>query len=42
MRKTAKIRVFTLAKKLGVTNEVVLRVLRELNVGVRSNLSSVE
>ena len=42
MRKTAKIRVFTLAKKLGVTNEEVLRVLRELNVGVRSNLSSVE
>lgn len=42
MRKSPKIRVYDLVKKLGVPKEEVLRVLRELSIGVKSTLSSVD
>ncbi|MBI4161238.1 MAG: hypothetical protein HY509_02185, partial [Acidobacteria bacterium] len=42
MRKSARIRVFDLVKKLGVPKEDVLRVLRELSVGARSTLTTVD
>ncbi len=42
MRKSPKIRVYDLVKKLGVPKEEVLRVLGELSFGVKSSVCSVD